>query len=114
MNQIVCLMYYDSLTNSFILQRLLLKLHNDVALNMDKCIVTTLTLLDLSAGFDTIDHNVLIKHLSMWYGISGTGLSWFSSYAIDRYQRVKIANCFSAALPTSCSIPQVLFLDHYF
>ena len=24
----------------------------------------------------------------------------------DRYQRVKIANCFSAVLPTSCSVPQ--------
>ena len=72
----------------------LLKVYNGITLNMD----FVLTLLDLSAAFDTIDHNILIKCLSVWYGICGTALSWFSSYLIDRFQRVKIANCFSAAL----------------
>ena len=84
----------------------LLKVHNDVTLNMDKGKVTALTLLDLSAAFDTIDHNIPIKCLSIWHSISGTALSWFPSYLTDRYQRMKIANCFSAALPTSCGVPQ--------
>ena len=84
----------------------LLKVHNYVTLNMDKGKVTALTLFDLSVAFDTFDHNILIKHLSTWYGISGTALSWFSSYLPDRYQSVKIANCFSAALPISCGVPQ--------
>ena len=79
----------------------LLKVHNDVTLNMDKGKVTALTLLDLSGA---VDHNILIKRLSMSYGISGTALSWFSSYLTDRYQRVKITNCFSGALPTLGSI----------
>ena len=42
----------------------LLKVHNDVTLNIDKGKVT-LTLLDLSAAFDTIDHGILIKRLSL-------------------------------------------------
>ena len=54
-------MYYNQLTNSFILETALLKVHNDVTLNMDKGKVTALTLLDLSAAFDTIDLNILIK-----------------------------------------------------
>ena len=37
-------------------QGALLKVYNDVTLNMDKGKVTALTLLDLSAAFDTIDH----------------------------------------------------------
>ena len=37
-------------------QAALLKVYNDVTLNMDKGKVTALTLLDLSAAFDTIDH----------------------------------------------------------
>ena len=92
----------------------LLKVHNDVTLNMDKGKVTALTLIDLSAAFDTIDHNILDKHLSMWYGISGTALTWFLSYLVDRYQRVKIANCFSAALPTSCGVYQGSVLGPFF
>ena len=76
----------------------LLKLHNDVTLNIDKGKVTTLTLLDLSAAFATIDHGILIKRLSLWYGISGTTLNWFLSYLTGRHKTIKIANCFSAAL----------------
>ena len=53
----------------------LLKVHNDVTLNMDKGKVTALILFALSAAFDTIDHNILIKRLSMLYGISGTAMS---------------------------------------
>ena len=63
-------MYYNQLTNSFIIETALLEVHNDITLNMDKGKVTALTLLDLSAAFDAIDHNILIKRLSMRYGIS--------------------------------------------
>ena len=47
---------------------------------MDQGEVTSLTLLDLSAAFDTIDHATLTKRLSDWYGISGQAEIWFSSY----------------------------------
>ena len=47
---------------------------------MEKGRVTALTLLVLSAAFDTIDHLTLINRLSSWYGISGTTLDWFTSY----------------------------------
>ncbi len=42
----------------------------------------------------------------MWYGISGTALTWFSSYLTNRHQCIKIDNYFSTSLPTSCGIPQ--------
>ena len=54
----------------------LLKVHNDILLNMDKQKVTLLVLLELSAAFDTINHvtmkNILEKWL--WY-------SWYCSSA---------------------------------
>jgi hypothetical protein len=39
----------------------LLRLHNDILLNMDKKHVTLVVFLDLSAAFDTVDHEILIS-----------------------------------------------------
>ena len=47
----IYLIHYNQPTESAIL-----KIHNDIIISMDKGEVTTLTLLDLPAAFDTIDH----------------------------------------------------------
>jgi hypothetical protein len=41
----------------------LLKIHSDLLTSMDEGRVTALTLLDLSAAFDTIDHAILLNRL---------------------------------------------------
>ena len=64
-------------------------------ISMDQGEVTALTLLDLSAAFDTIDHATLTNRLSDWYGISGQAQIWFSSYLQNRHQSVKIKNTLS-------------------
>ena len=51
----------------------LLKIHNDILASMDAGKVTTLTLLDLSAAFDTIDHAILRRQL-VWGYQEGTRL----------------------------------------
>ena len=84
----------------------LLKVENDVLLNMEKGRVTALILLDLSATFDTIDHLTLISRLSSWYGTSGTALDWFTSYLTNRCQQVKIQDYISEAVYISFSVPQ--------
>ena len=67
-----------------------LKITNDITTNMEKKRVTVLTLLDLLAVFDTIDHAALLKLLSSWFGISGIALDWIQSYLYVRGQTVKI------------------------
>ncbi len=80
----------------------LLKIHNDILCNMDNGKVTALTLLDLSAAFDTIDNASLLERLHGHFGISCAVLQWFKSYISNRQQRVHIDG--------SLSYPQDLHL----
>ena len=69
---------------NFIIQKTaLLKVLDDITLNIDQGIVTALMLLDLYTAFDTIDYNTLIERLYIWYGILGTTMTRLSSYLID-------------------------------
>ena len=84
----------------------LLKVENNVLLNMEKGRVTAPTLLDLSAAFHTIDHLTLINRLSSRYGISVTPLDWFTSHLSDRCQWVKNQDYISDAVYISFGVPQ--------
>ena len=47
----------------------ILKIQNDIAASMDSDKAVSLTLLDLSAAFDNIDHNILFNCLRDWFGV---------------------------------------------
>jgi hypothetical protein len=63
-------------------------------------------LLDLSAAFDTVDHEILLKRLNTRFGIAGKALKWFNSYLSDRIQCVSINDFSSEALQLDCGVPQ--------
>ena len=84
----------------------LLNIHNDILLNMAKGSVTALTLLDLSATFDTIDHTILQDRLNVYYGISELALGWFKSYLSGRTHSVKVGNTLSHPAALQYGIPQ--------
>ena len=67
-------------------------------------------LLDLSAAFDTIDHQVLLNRLRLSFGIRGYALEWIASYLSDRTQRVSFENYFSQSRYLSCGVPQGSYL----
>ena len=86
----------------------LLKIQNDILSAMDKQRVTLLVLLDLSAAFDTIDHQVLLHRLQVTYGVTGTALKWFQSYLTGRKQRVCINGISSKDFELSQGVPLVM------
>ena len=49
------------------------KLCNDVITSLDRGQCTVLASLDLSAAFDTVDHDILLQRLNTLYGMNGSG-----------------------------------------
>lgn len=45
--------------------------------------VNILILLDLTAAFDTINHSILLSRIQSSFNITGTALSWLTSYLTD-------------------------------
>ena len=73
---------------------------------MNKQHVTLLVLLDLSAAFDTVHHNVLLSQLHSKFGRSETALEWFRSYLNGRSQRVMVQGNLSQILNLDFGVPQ--------
>ena len=84
----------------------LLKVQNDLLLAADTGNTSILTLLDLSAAFDTIDHSILLDRLSITFGLSGTIMDWFGSYLRDRTQCVVVKGKPSDLFNLECGVPQ--------
>ena len=84
----------------------LLRVTNDILSALDGGNVSVLTLLDLSAAFDTIDHITLLSRLQTLYGISGPALAWFESYLTGRTQAVLVDGQRSAPAPLAFGVPQ--------
>ena len=57
----------------------LVKVQNDILTSIDQHGIVILILLDLSAAFDTIDHDVLFSRMESTLGITGPALEWFRS-----------------------------------
>ena len=65
---------------------------NDLLQASDNGCVTILSLFDLSAAFDTIDHNILITRFHSTFACSGMVIDWFISYLGCRTQSVFVGH----------------------
>ena len=73
---------------------------------MDEDKISVLLLLDLSAAFDTIDHQILLSRLETVFGIRSTALQSFQSYLLDRNQCVVVNNSASSSSLVMFGVPQ--------
>jgi hypothetical protein len=62
--------------------------------------------LDLSAAFDTVDQEKLLKILDVELGIRGIALEWFRSFLCGRTQRVKIGDSYSEEVALDFGVAQ--------
>ena len=81
----------------------------------EKC-VSLISLLDLSAAFDTLDHSILLRRLDVSFGIKCNVLAWFTSYVSHRFQSVIVAGNVSNPCPLLYGVPQdrTLYLGRIF
>jgi len=85
---------------------LISKVIGDILLALDSGNLAMLSLLDLSAGFDTVDHHSLLQRLRTSYGFCGVVLKWFMSYQTGRTQFVRTSATASLPLPVVHGVPQ--------
>ena len=62
--------------------------------------------LDLSAAFDTVDHEVLLKRLRLTFGIDSIAHRWLQSYLSGRHQHVRRGSTRSTIVQLVCGVPQ--------
>ena len=84
----------------------LLRLVHDLLDAMEKQEVTALIAIDLSAAFDTVDHDILLEVLQKQYGVTGTALNWVDSYLRPRSCKVNVGSAYSTPRSLQCCVPQ--------
>ena len=87
-------------------ETVMLKIVDDILLCLDANTCTILLILDLSAAFDTVDHDELLKILENELGLSGTVLEWFKSFLSDRTQATSVKGCKSTSVNMKYGVPQ--------
>ena len=84
----------------------LLHLKNDMLMAIDGRKAVILVLLDLSAAFDTVDHEIMCHRLERLLGLRGKPLAWFRSYLTARSQCVSVEEALSEIVCLLFGVPQ--------
>ena len=86
---------------------------DSVLWGFEKQEITIVCVMDLSAAFDTVDHNLLETTLQRRYGIHEAALEWIDSYLRPRGYRVVVNDAKSSHKDTPFSVPQGSCLGPY-
>ena len=95
-----------------------LKVISDILGAADQGYVALLGLLDMSAAFDTVDHDILLERLAIFFGMFGTALAWLRFFLTGRSQQVSFNGDFfsigfiTTGVPQGSVLEPLLFLLH--
>jgi len=79
---------------------------SEILLAIDFGNFSLLSLMELSAAFDTVDHDILLKRLHLSFSLSSTALEWIASHLTGRQQCVHHAGSASTYSTLTCGVPQ--------
>ena len=72
---------------------------------VDKGELSGVCMLDMSAAFDVVDHDILVEKLKL-YGFDELAVKWMKNYLSGRTQAVYIDGFLSSFLPVDVGVPQ--------
>ena len=84
----------------------MLKVLADILLALDTGNLAVVTVLDLWAAFDSVDHETLLRRLQTSYGLGGVVINWFTSYVTGRTQYVRSSANSSTPSAVLHGVPQ--------
>ena len=98
---------YQSAYGKFIsFKTSLLKLADNLLNEMENQRVSVLVVMDFSAAFETVDHNIVLDVLSNQYGNEGKVLNLFDTYLRPHFCQVDINRARSSIQSLDFSVPQ--------
>ena len=84
----------------------IIRVLSDLLDAVDRGDTAALVLLDLSAAFDCVDHDILLERMRVTLGLGNAVLGWFRSYLVGRKQQVRCGGKFSPFVDLLCGVPQ--------
>jgi len=79
---------------------------SDILVAIDCGNLAVLVLLDLSAAFDMVNHDILLCRLQTRFGIDDVALNWFRSYLVNRMQYIRRGPAQSLNVYLTCCVTQ--------
>ena len=80
-------------------------LNDEILKGFNDGLVAGMIFIDLQKAFDTINHDIRLKKLSI-IAFSDHTVKWFQSYLSNRKFMVNLENSFSEVSSISCGVPQ--------
>jgi hypothetical protein len=84
----------------------LTRLMSDLIMGVNSGEIGLMSVLDMSAAFDTVDHGVLLRCLDEEYGVRGAALDWMRSYLEGRRCTVRVRSEAACEEDLTQGVPQ--------
>ena len=98
--------YHSAYREHYSCETAILHVSDNIPWAMEKQSITSLVTMDLSAAFDTVNHDILLTILRTKFGIEDKALKWFDSYLHPRSYMVTVDGKYSREVNLDVSVPQ--------